>query len=68
MSDSRPLGPQEPTSAPDPSRRLKQEQQRVHDVEEPSIEVLREQPATPPEDPLLRPPEVAGHEADESTL
>ena len=33
MNDSRPLGPQ-PTSAPDPSRRLKQEQQRVHDIEE----------------------------------
>jgi hypothetical protein len=68
MNDSRPLGPQQPTSSPDPSRRLEQEQKRVHDIEEPSSEALRGQRATPLEESPLRPPEVALHEADESTL
>jgi hypothetical protein len=68
MNDSPPLGPQEPTSVPDSSLRLKQEQQRTHGVEAPPIETLREQRVVEPRQPALRPPEISRHEADESTL
>jgi hypothetical protein len=59
--------PQTTTSSPDPSRRLKQEMDR-QGIPEPDIEEERDQPPTPPSLQGIRPSELAGREADESTI
>ena len=59
--------PESTTSSPDPGRRVKQEMDR-QGIPEPDIEEERDQPATAPSPRGLRPSEVAGREADESTI